>query len=209
MLPVGQSAFAAARAPHPPPKLPPAQIAERNLDIANGIPLSNQELGDSSDPRFGPIPVPVPSTNNLNLSTWWPESDQISTGAKVEGSVTIFLPPLVEASFVGVYILHVVKGKCWINGALMTDKSRPRTIYAPANHALPHIKSPPFGPCIIALQSWNDSIKALGQVSSLFRGLWNSDTAIARQPGFEGLSQRSFQFVSLVNTAKMPSADET
>ena len=211
MLSVGRSAFAAARAPQPPPpaELPLAQINERNEDLANGIAFPSAELGESRGLNHGPIPVPVPPTNDLELSTWRPDSGQITITPNVDDAVIIRLPPGVQASFVGVYILHVVRGHCMINGAIMTEKSEPRTIYAPANHALPHIQSPNTQPCTVALRSCRNDIKTLGQVSSLFRGLWSSYTAIARQPGLEPLSQNSFQFVSLVATARFPPADQT
>ena len=193
--------------PQPPAELSPAQINETTDDLGNGITCPSSELGESRGLAHGPKPVLPPDFNDMNLSTWWPKSHQLSVSPNVEEAVIIELPPGVQASFVGVYILHVVKGMCLINGAIMTEKSEPRTIYAPANHALPHIQSPPSGRCQVALRSCRNDIKALGQVSGLFRGLWNSDTAIERRPGLEALSQRSFQFVSLLHPAEKLLAD--
>jgi len=214
--PVPLSAYAAAQALQPPPaqalqpppELSPAQVKERNEDIANGIAFPSSELGESRGLNHGPRPVPIPSTNDFLMSTWWPESHQI-TELKEKQAITIKLPPGVRATFVGLYKLCVTTGRCMINGATMTPSTPMRTIYAPANHALPYIQSPDGGRCTVVVQSCDDNIKALGQASKLFRGLWNSDTAIPRQPGLEALSQKSFQFVSPANAATPLSTDQT
>ena len=200
MLSARPSAFAAAQASQPPPVLPPALEDERNEDIANGIAFPSSELGESRGLNHGPRPVPLPLTNDFRTSSWWPESHQIIEYADRQ-AIRIQLPPGVRATFIGLYKLCVTHGRCLINGASMTPDMPMRTIYAPANHALPYIQSPDSGPCTVILQSCDDSIKALGQASGLFRGLWNTDTAIPRQPGLEALSQKSFQFVRLTNTA--------